>query len=65
MHMSTQHKTSDGKRKPKGKRKPRMLQQRKAALQNFKKYLEALRIANELRARRGQEPLTLSDIINH
>jgi len=39
MHQSVQHKTSDGKRKDKGKKKPRMIQQSKAALKALKRKL--------------------------
>jgi len=39
MQTSTIHKTSDGKRKLKGKTKPRKVQQRKAALQALKRKL--------------------------
>ena len=39
MHQSTIHKTSDGKRKDKGKKKPRKAQQRKAALAALKRKL--------------------------
>ena len=36
MQQSVQHKTSDGKRKDKGKKKPRLIQQSKAALKALK-----------------------------
>ena len=36
MHQSVQHKTSDGKRKDKGKKKPRLIQQSKAGLKALK-----------------------------
>ena len=39
MQQSTIHKTSDGKRKDKGKAKPRKAQQRKAALAALKRKL--------------------------
>ena len=42
MHQSTIHKTVDGKRKDKGKKKPRKVQQRKAALQALKRKLKYL-----------------------
>lgn len=39
MQQSTIHKTADGKRKDRGKKKPRKAQQRKAALQALKRKL--------------------------
>ena len=39
MHSSTQFKTSDGKRKDKGKKKPRLIQQSRQRLKSLKKKL--------------------------